>query len=92
MEGRPLRPRDGPKIGDQRPEPFGRLDAQLQHQQLPVPGELPKRFGGVALCDMYPDQRGSGAFPERLGPNRRERSSRSIAVVAPSREALGEHL
>jgi hypothetical protein len=60
MKGLPSRPRDGPKVGDQRPEAFGRLDAELEHQQLPVSGELPERLGGVALCDVHPDERGLG--------------------------------
>jgi hypothetical protein len=28
----PSRLRDGPEVGDERLEPFGRLDAQLEHQ------------------------------------------------------------
>jgi len=55
MEGHPSRLRDGPELGYQGSKPFGRLDAELKHQHLTVPGELPKRFGRVALCDVHPD-------------------------------------
>jgi hypothetical protein len=92
LQGRPLRPRDGPKIGDQRLKPFGWLDAELDHQQVLVSGELSKRLGGIALRDMHPDQGGSWALPKRLGPYCRERRGRSVTVLLLGGQAVREDL